>query len=186
VLLFSDMARSSSAVHAVDLATGVCFPQPSNFNPRHPSAAVRLPDGRIVCKDENLQITMVLGSPNGASGQWMDLPGHSVARTGCGACVMSDGCFAVFGGWNTVHGKLSSCETLSMVGTDARWDPLPSMHQARYGKSACAAIAGCVIVAGGDVSATVEVYEEGLGRWRRLPCNLPDSASTSWMGSAVS
>jgi hypothetical protein len=41
-------------------------------------------------------------------------------------------------------------------------------------ESTCAAVGGCVIVAGGsDSTAAVDVYEEALGRWRRLPCNLP-------------
>jgi len=51
---------------------------------------------------------------------------------------------------------------------------------------ASAVIDGCVIVAGGiGSSRTVEVYEEALGRWRRLPCNLPHVGGMSCMGSAV-
>jgi hypothetical protein len=57
------------------------------------------------------------------------------------------------------------------------------MHQARDA-SACAAFGRCVVVVG-ECSTTVEVYEEGLGRWRMLPCNLPKSAGTLFMGSAV-
>jgi hypothetical protein len=30
------------------------------------------------------------------------------------------------------------------------------------------------------------VYEEALGRWRRLPCSLPDDAGVARMGSALS
>jgi hypothetical protein len=37
------------------------------------------------------------------------------------------------------------------------------MHEARW-CFACAAIGGCVIVAGGHASVIVEVYEEALGR----------------------
>jgi hypothetical protein len=189
VLLFGGVTGSSSAVHTVDLATGVCTPQPSSFNPTRPLAA-RLPDGRIVCSGNDIsqQTVKVLGppdpgSPNGASWQWIDLPSTSVARRFCGGCVMSDGRFAVFGGLDGSDMRTSSCEALTISGSDARWDPLRLMHQARAAP-ACAAIGGCVIVAGGVGSVTVEVYEEGLGRWRRLPCNLPDSAGT-WMGSAV-
>jgi hypothetical protein len=61
---------------------------------------------------------------------------------------------------------------LTLDGDYTRWDPLPQMHGAREA-FACAAIGGCVIVAGGDGFDTAEVYEEALGRWRRLPCNLP-------------
>jgi hypothetical protein len=67
---------------------------------------------------------------------------------------------------------------LTMEGDDSRWDPLPDMRMPRQG-FACDAIGGCVFVAGGtanlpiETAATVEVYEEALGRWRRLPCSLP-------------
>jgi hypothetical protein len=71
-----------------------------------------------------------------------------------------------------------------MGGDGDRWDPLPLMHEARAG-FACAAIGGCVIVAGGVGSVTAEVYEEALGRCRRLPCNLPYDTRLSWMGSAL-
>ena len=43
----------------------------------------------------------------------------------------------------------------------------------------------CVIVAGGWDSATAEVYEETLGRWRRLACNLPHNTQPYAMGSAM-
>jgi hypothetical protein len=191
VLLFGPVSGSSSAVHRVDLATGVCTPQPSSFNHRHSIVAARMPDRRIVFgSGENPQHTVKVlgppdpGSPNGASWQWRDLPGMSVERRYYCACVMSDGRFAVFGGWDKICHPLSSCEALSLVGPDARWDPLPPMRQAR-GQSACAAIGGCVIVFGGMGSVAVDVYEEGLRRWRRLPCNLPDSAGTRYVGSAV-
>jgi hypothetical protein len=65
-----------------------------------------------------------------------------------------------------------------------RWDLMPPMHDSRY-SFACSAIGGCVIVAGGSGSITAEVYEEALGRWRRLPCNLPhDADNVCGMGSA--
>jgi hypothetical protein len=66
-----------------------------------------------------------------------------------------------------------------------RWAPLPPMHDARN-SFACAAIGRCVIVAGGSGTITTEVYEEALGRWRRLPCNLPhDGDYACAMGSAL-
>ena len=58
------------------------------------------------------------------------------------------------------------------------------MHEGRV-HSACGAIGGCVIVADGESSITAEVYEEALGRWRRLPCSLPHNAGFMWMGSAL-
>ena len=66
----------------------------------------------------------------------------------------------------------ASCEVLTLDG-DERWEPLPPMHEARS-DFLCTAVGGCVVVAGGFRStAAVEVYEEALGRWRRLPCDLP-------------
>jgi hypothetical protein len=106
----------------------------------------------------------------------------SSARCGGKGCVLSDGRFAVFGGRFT-----ASCEVLTLDGDGERWAPLPPMRVARDG-FACAAIGGCVIVAGGIDSsmAAAEVYEEALGRWRRLPCKLPHDTMLrlSWMGSA--
>ena len=97
---------------------------------------------------------------------------------------MSDGRFAVFGGMDTSNATSSSCEALTLDADGERWDVLPSMHEARCG-FACAAIGGCVIVAGGVGSITAEVYEEGLGRWRRLPDSLPFDTELYGAGSAV-
>jgi hypothetical protein len=44
---------------------------------------------------------------------------------------------------------------------------------------------GCVIVAGGSGLITAEVYEEALGWWRRLPCNLPHDTDLAYMGSTL-
>jgi hypothetical protein len=58
------------------------------------------------------------------------------------------------------------------------------MHDART-HFACAAVAGCVIVAGGRDLKSAEVYDEELNRWLRLPCDLPYERSLAYMGSAV-
>ena len=109
----------------------------------------------------------------------------SVGRCYGEGCVLSDGRFAVFGGWDNNNRVTRSCEVLTMDGDGERWEPLPQMREARVG-FACAAVGGCVIVAGGDGSVTAEVYEEALGRWRRLPCNIPcDADQLCWMGSAL-
>ena len=98
--------------------------------------------------------------------------------------MLSDGRFAVFGGEDDYERVTKSCEVLTLDGGGERWDPLPPMHEARMG-FACAAIGGCVIVAGGEGSVTAEVYEEALGRWRRLPCNLPYEVELFCTGSAL-
>jgi hypothetical protein len=88
--------------------------------------------------------------------------------------------------WRNPHTSTTtaSCEVLTLDGDIERWDPLPPMHEARR-SFAYAAIGGCVIVAGGFGSITAEVYEEALGRWRRLPCSLPHDGQLHVMGSAL-
>jgi hypothetical protein len=191
----------ASAAHKVDLATSVCTPLPSLLSRRRPMCTVaRLPDGRFLCIGKNrggdsegitaeiLEELPDQGSlTSEASWRWRELPGMSVARHGCGGCVLSDGRFAVFGGLTDFGDgtRTASCEVLSLDGDDERWDPLPPMHEARTGGFAGAAVGGCVIVTGGGGGATVEVYEEALGRWRRLPCIFPRDAALCWMGSAL-
>jgi hypothetical protein len=146
------------------LATGICTPQPpllSHHGRLAGCSAARLPDGRIVCVGRNLGggldgTAKVLeppgqGSPREASWQWRYLPGMSVGRCKGSGCVLSDGRFAVFGGYDDSNRISRTCEVSTLDGGGERWDPLPSMHEARMG-SACAAIGGCVIVAGGDYS----------------------------------
>jgi hypothetical protein len=189
---------TTSAVRKFDL--GVCTRQePSLLS--HPHAhtecsAARLPDGRIVCvggypNDSTVGWTQVLEpserwwSPGEASWRWRFLPGMSVGRSDSKGIVLSDGRFAVFGGRDEFGTSVTSCEVLTMDGDGERWETLRPMREARAG-FACAAIGGCIIVAGGgdSVSLTVEVYEETLGRWRRLPCNLPDDPDMQWTGGA--
>jgi hypothetical protein len=44
----------------------------------------------------------------------------------------------------------------------------------RRNKYVFAAISGCIIVLGDTLdSSSVEVYEEALGRWTKLPCANP-------------
>jgi hypothetical protein len=176
-----------SSVQLVDLATGICTPQADLLQARCNFAAVRLPDGRIVCAGGGwvLTTTMEMLSPpvQGATdAAWTlrELPAMSVGR--CRGCVLSDGRFAVLGGMIHYMG-MSSCEALSF-GADERWTPLPSMHDT-CAHFVCAAVAECIIVAGGWQSCSAEVYDEVLGRWLRLPCNLPHNDGHCDMGSAL-
>jgi hypothetical protein len=108
----------------------------------------------------------------------------SVTRYACSGCVMSNGRFAVLGGNGPgASGSLSSCEAL-VLGDAAHWEPLPPMHDTRS-FFACAAVAGCVIVAGGDGRTSAEVYDESRNRWLRLPCDLPYGSQLLRMGSAL-
>lgn len=119
------------------------------------------------------------GTPaNWQPGQMKPLP-LSETRQGGTGCVLSDGPFALFGcrmaGNNNVAGEkdADACAKLIIDADGACWKDLPPMHQKRN-RFACAAVAGCVLFADGCCDPTVEVYEEGLRCWRRLPCNLPD------------
>jgi hypothetical protein len=109
--------------------------------------------------------------------------GEGVSEHPAGArCVMSDGRFAVLGG-EGIWGSLSSCEALG-IGDAAHWEPLSPMHDSRS-FFACAAVAGCVIVAGGIGRTSAEIYDESLDRWLRLPHDLPYGNYLHSMGSAL-
>jgi hypothetical protein len=116
----------------------------------------------------------------------------SVARDGCKECVLSNGCFAVLGGFDGNNEALSSCEALT-VGHDEHWEVLPSMHEARS-YFACAAVAECIVVAGGACCTPLAglvylrsagAFDEVLGGWLRLPCGLPYDDGVCAMGSAL-
>ena len=181
-------------VRLVDLATGICTPQPSMLHERFRFAAGRLKDGRVVCAGggNGLGISAEVygppaqGAPD-APWTWTELPAMSVSRYGCCGCVMSDGRFAVLGGWRG-SGPMSSCEALDLGSdTDAHWVPLPSMHQPRSCFT-CAAVAGSIIVAGGSYTSTTsaEVYDEVLDRCFRLPRDLPhDGPELECVGCAL-
>jgi hypothetical protein len=109
-----------------------------------------------------------------AAWTWRQLPAMSVERRGCRGCVMSDGRFFVLAGLSNGGVATSSCEALAIGDNDEHWEPLLPMHDARDG-FACAAVAGCIIVAGGWHVESAEVYDEVLGRWLRLPFNLPNA-----------
>ena len=68
------------------------------------------------------------------------------------------------------------------VGTE-HWETLPPMHEPRS-NFVCEAFAGNIIVAGGDYHKSAEVYDEVLGRWLRLPHDLPGVGGMDAMGSA--
>jgi hypothetical protein len=169
-----------STVQLVDLATGACTLQPQLLRMRAHPAAARLLDGRVVCAG-GVGIDMsssaeVWGPPEqgaqNAAWTWTVLPNMSTAHSGCGGCVMSDGRFAVLGGGRgTDYEPMSSCEALTL-GDSTYWEPLPPMHDARM-DFACAAFAGCIFVAGGRNCQSAEVFDEVLGRWLRLPRDLP-------------
>jgi hypothetical protein len=190
-----------STVYLVDLATGVCTPQPNLLRERCQFTAAWLPDGRIVCAGgydfdyAGLSSVEVCEPPalGAMDAAWTrrELPEMSAARKGCGGCVMSDGRFAVLGGDDANIGPLSSCEAL-VLGHDEHWEILPPMHEARS-RFACAAVAECIIVAGGYgrtpngavLLRSAEVFDEVLGRWLQLPCDLPYNGGLLGMGSAL-
>jgi hypothetical protein len=149
-----------STVRLVDLATSVCTPgRPDMLRSRCYFAAAGLLGGGIVCaggySSDNQSAAEMWGPPVqgalDAAWTWRHLPAMSVARYGCSGCVMSDGRFAVLGGWRGFGGITSSCEALAIGDDDEHWVPLLPMHDPRAYFS-CAAVAGCVIVAGGWVA----------------------------------
>jgi hypothetical protein len=170
---------STSSVRLVDLATGVCTPQADLPHARSFFAAARLPDGNIASAGgaDGLSTTAMWGRPVqgalDAAWTWRELSAMSVGRFGCRGCILSDGRFAVLGGYSD-HAYTSACEALTLGG-DEHWSPLPPMLESRA-YFACVTVAGCVIVAGGHPQRkSAEVFDEVLGRWLRLPHDLPYS-----------
>jgi hypothetical protein len=182
--------EESSTVHLVDLATGVCTPgRPDLLRSRFAFAAAGLPGGGIVCAGRYGGSSAEMWGPPvqgalDAAWIWRQLPAMGVARYGCSGCVMSDGRFAVLGGRSVGGVDTSSCEALAIGDDYAHWEPLLPMHDSRSG-FACAAVAGCVIVAGGWGRRSAEVYDEVLGRWLRLPSDVPHDGWLAGMGSAL-
>jgi len=181
---------ATSSVRLVDLATGVCTQQAALLNARSYFAAARLTDGGIICAggDGNLSTAEMWGAPvQGAllevTWTWRGLPAMSVWRSGCSGCTLSDGRFAVLGGYST-SGCTPSCEALTL-GDDEHWAPLPSTRDTRA-HFTCAAVAGCLIVARGGgcpERKSAEVCDEMLGQWLRLPHDLPSDGGL--LGSAL-
>jgi hypothetical protein len=106
----------------------------------------------------------------------------SVARSGCGGCVLSDGRFTVFGGRLADMSDFAYTSSGEALVFD--WTPLQPMHDARA-HFACVAVAECIIVAGGLRRTSAEVYDEALCRWLRLPCNLPHYSGYCVIDSAL-
>ena len=124
----------------------------------------------------------VPGVPNDAW-TWTQLPAMSAGRFDLCGCVMSNGRSAVVSGKNE-SGDILSCDAF-IVGENEHWHPLLSMHHARSG-FACAAVARCIIVAGGRGTTSAEVYDEVLDRWILLPCELlGDCQEWTFFGSAL-
>lgn len=185
-----------SVVRKVDLATGVCSLQDARphllFN-RCNFAAAQLGDGRVFCAGGfadwgGYETSEVLeqngqGSPDEAW-HWRQLPYMSVKRDCRAGCVLSDGRFAVFGGYRGYGdgARHSSCEVLTPMVATGDWT---HCRQCTNRGTSLHAVRGCVVVAGGNGSLTAEAYEEALGRWRRLPCNLLHEIDLSHMGGVV-
>ena len=127
----------SSEVWSVDLATGLCTPQPPLREARSGFVAARLPGGRIVCAGDEVEgVSAEMWEPaqgqgqRDAPGHWRPLPSMDVERSNAAGCVLSDGRFAVLGGADGAGAHQSSCEALALDGVE-RWEPMPPMHQAR-------------------------------------------------------
>jgi hypothetical protein len=187
---------ATSSVRLVDLATGVSTPQADLLHARSYFTAARLPHGGIICAGGIDRTTAEICEQPvqdalGAAWTGRELPAMSVRRDGCSGCMLTDDRFAVLGGYST-SGSTSSCEALTL-GDDGHWSPLPPMHDTR-GIFACADMAGCIIlvagctiIGGGGIlpRKSAEVFDEVLGRWLRLPHDLPHGSGVHNMGSAL-
>jgi hypothetical protein len=106
----------------------------------------------------------------------------SAGHGGSSGYVLSDGRFAVLGGISKST-FVSSFEALTF-GADDHWTYILSTHDVCV-RLACAAVAECTIVAGGQLRTLAEVYDEVLDQWLRLPCAMPHNGGLRFMGSAL-
>ena len=96
----------------VDLATGVCTPQPGLSIPRTDMASVRLPDGCIIVaggwSDDGaiIQDSAEVWEPS--RGAWRELEEMGTRRCSSSCCMLSDSRFAVFGG-SGGQGDIDEC-----------------------------------------------------------------------------
>ena len=99
------------------------------------------------------------------------------------ACETCQSSFAILGGTNSNNQHLSSCETWA-VGDGEHWELMAPNHESRTG-FACAAVPGCIIVAGGYGRKSAEVFDEALDLWLRFPCDFPVDGDLYYMGSTL-
>jgi hypothetical protein len=177
--------EDTASVHLVDLATGVCTPKADlHLHTRSYFAAAGLPNG-CVGGLSMLSTAEVWGLPlqgaHDAAWTRRELLARSAGRHDCRGCMLNDGHFAVISG-RTNSDITSLCEVL-LFGDDGDWRP-PRPCVARGASFACAAVAGCIIVTGGAPHRkSAEVFNEVLGQWPQLPCDLPRAGGLVGMGS---
>ena len=184
-----------STVHLVDLAIGVCTPQPNLLRGRVMFAAARMPHGCVFCAGGADASATILSSAEAleppaqgatdATCIWRELPGLNVERYGCRGCVLSDG-LAVLGGIDSNSQILSSCEAMA-VGDGEHWEHLPPMHDART-HFACAAVAKVRHRRRGissQNSSSVRRRAASIGSCGFRRCDLPLDGDLSGMGSAL-
>ena len=87
-------------------------------------------------------------------------------RGAAAACLLPSGRVAVVGGYDQNFHRLDGGEAFD---PEARtWQPLPPMaHQ--HTQHGLVAVAGGLLVLGGDANAGNELFDEASGRWFQLP-----------------
>jgi hypothetical protein len=105
-----------------------------------------------------------------ATNTWSALPPMAHARYQAAGCVLPSGRFAVLGGYGTDGKKRTDGEVFDPV--RRVWEPLPADMANARSDFGVEAVAGGLVVSGGDSrddSHAPELYDEESGRWFTLP-----------------
>jgi hypothetical protein len=145
---------------------------------RYGAVAGRLPGGQVIVAggadygrtgDYDPLATAELWDP--ATGAWAALPPMTQARKSPAGCVLPSGRFAVLGGVGDAPGvtreDAEAFDPVSRV-----WQPLPPMPRDLAG-GAAVAVAGGLLVAGGNGHADAMLFDEESGRWFTLSGQMP-------------
>ena len=159
-----------------DPGSGEWSPAGSPAGPRFRHTATLLADGRVLVaggetRTGDLRPIDSAEIWNPETGEWTDVPGMDVARSGHSAVLLVDGRVMVMGGASVTldgrSGELGSTEIFDPGTGD--WKTVQTACNGRFSHDALVLADGRVIVIGGqtgaEVAPTVESYDPAANTW---------------------
>jgi hypothetical protein len=141
---------------------------------RYGAVAGRLPGGQvIVAGGANFDYAALTSAElwDPATGAWAALPPMAQPRHRATGCVLPSGRFAVLGGCGT-RGNVNMEDAEAFDPVSRAWQPLPPMPYALV-EGAAVAVAGGLLVVGGQSHAGAMLFDEESGCWFTLPREMP-------------
>jgi hypothetical protein len=138
---------------------------------RYGAVAGRLPGGQVIVAggaagDDDSLASAELWDP--ATGAWTALPPMAQARHTAAGCVLPSGRFAVLGGYGDAAGAAGVEDAEAFDPVSRVWQPLPPMPR-DVAAGTVVAVAGGLLVVGGNGHADAMLFDEEIGRWFTLP-----------------